>query len=99
MASSRQDAGEHDLAREARLLESARVLLSTDAVSALVLLGRHEKEFPNGGLEIERQLLTVDALVRLGRKSEAEARARTLRGRAPGNLYEQRLERLLGEAR
>jgi hypothetical protein len=91
-----RESGEHDLSREARALESARELLARSPAQALSLLSRHEREFPDGTLAVERELLTVDALLRLGRRSEAEARGRALRGRAPSSLYERRLEKMLG---
>lgn len=95
----RADNEQHDLALEAKRLEQARALLSGDPNRALVALQRQQQEFPHGTLEIERELLEVDALVRLGRRSEAGARARTLRATAPGSLYEERLKRLLDSDR
>jgi hypothetical protein len=84
------------LTREARLLERARALVSQSPSGALGALQRHEAEFPHGTLELERDLLKVEALVHLGRRAEAEKVARAIRARAPGNLYERRLARLLG---
>ena len=94
-----REPGEHDLSREARALERARELLARSPAEALALLSRQEREFPDGILAVERELLTVDALLRLGRRSEAEARGRALRGRAPSSLYERRLEKMLGGAK
>lgn len=85
------------LAREAKMLEQARALVSTDPRGALVLLLQHEQEFLHGTLELEGELLTIEALVHLGRRSEAEERARAFRAHAPGSLYEARLDRLLGK--
>jgi hypothetical protein len=87
---------EHLLVRETRLLERARAELAGRPERCLGLLSEHAREFPHGSLAIERELLTVASLVRLGRRSEAEARAEALRARSPGSLYEERLERLLG---
>jgi hypothetical protein len=70
----------------------------SDPGGALALLSAHERAFPRGGLVLERELLAVDALLRLGRRADAEARARSLRARAPGSLYTRRLEHLLGSA-
>jgi hypothetical protein len=83
------------VAREAALLESARRSLG-DPGRALSLLARHQHEFPRGVLTTERELLMIDALVRAGRRGEAEERGMRLRARAPGNFYEERLNRLLG---
>lgn len=88
---------EHALLRETRLLERARAELVPRPELCLQLLLAHAREFPRGALVLERELLTVASLVRLGRRSEAEARAAALRARSPGSLYEERLERLLGD--
>jgi hypothetical protein len=88
------DAGE-GLAREARLLERARAVVSSDPGAALAVLDEHGRAFPAGSLVLERELLAVDALLRLGRRADAEARARSIRERAPGSLYTRRLEHLL----
>jgi hypothetical protein len=84
-----------DLTHEARLLERARSLLLSDPALALSTLERHATEAPHGTLKVERELLEVDALVRLGRRRDAEAKARSLRGDAPGSIYERRLDELL----
>jgi hypothetical protein len=84
------------LARETQLLERAREVIGHDARQALVSLGAHRREFPHGALELERELMTVDALLRLGERQQAQVRATRLRAQAPGSIYEQRLTRLLG---
>jgi hypothetical protein len=86
---------EHELLRETKLLEKARAELERRPKLCLELLREHGREFPKGTLALEREFLTVATLVRLGRRSEAEARAASLRARTPGNLYEKRLERIL----
>ena len=92
---ARFESGEHELSREARSLEHARTLVSSRPAEALAALRRHRAEFPHGTLEIECEFLEVEAYMRLGRRAEAEARARVLREHAPGSLYERRLDRLL----
>jgi hypothetical protein len=86
-----------DLAREAALLERAQRLVAKNPTAALRELRVHGAEFPHGALELERDFLTVDALVRLGRRTEAESLADTIQTRAPGSLYGRRLEHLLSE--
>jgi hypothetical protein len=86
-----------DLGREIQLLERARQLLSANPGLALATLDEHRREFGKGTLVLERQFLEVDALLRLGRRSEARTRAANLRARAPGSLYEQRLSKLLDD--
>jgi hypothetical protein len=92
-------ATEHELLRETKLLERARAELERRPERSLEVLRDHVRLFPSGALVIERDFLLVESLVRLGRRSEAEARAAALRARAPGSLYEERLERLLQEGR
>lgn len=95
----RTEAQTPDLAREALLLERARQLLGTNPSAALQTLRQHEREFGAGALLVEREFLSVDALMRLGRRAEATKRANALQRLAPGHLYEQRLESLLGADR
>jgi hypothetical protein len=45
----------------------------------------------------EREVIAIDALVRLGRRGEADARARRFVGAYPGSPDVQRVETILGE--
>jgi hypothetical protein len=84
------------LEREAALLESARASLDADPARALATLGLHASEFPDGMLVTEREVLTVDALRRLGRIAEARERARALLARTHDSPYARRIEAILG---
>ncbi|HET9933075.1 MAG TPA: hypothetical protein VFQ35_20370 [Polyangiaceae bacterium] len=94
-AASAKSEPESELVREARLLDLARGRLSTDPAGALVMLAQHERDFGGGALGLEREFLSVAALVKLGRRAEAEARAERLRTLAPGSLYQERLTAVL----
>jgi hypothetical protein len=83
------------LAREVALLEKARGALDRDPSSTLAMLDVHAAEFPNGTLSMERELLAVDALRRLGRVADAKARGEALLGRARGSIYERRVKGML----
>jgi hypothetical protein len=83
------------LAREAAMLEQARSLLASRPSEALAKLEEHAATFPSGQLGLERELLAIDALRRLGRSSDARARAEALLVRARGGLYEERVRRML----
>jgi hypothetical protein len=83
------------LQQEIQLLEEARRKVASDPAQAERVLLEHEARFGNGQLRIERELLLIDAWVRLGRRDEAEARARVLRAGAPTSLYGERLEQIL----
>jgi hypothetical protein len=87
---------ENQLDREIALLELARAKLATSPHLSLSALRDHELRFPAGQLRIEREFLIVDALVRLGRRPEAEARAQALERQAPKSLYGERLDHILG---
>ncbi len=84
------------LTLELRLVDGARVRLATDPTSALSQLDAHARDFPRGQLALERDVLRVDALLRLGRRSEAEAVARSLAARAPGSPQAERASDLTG---
>ncbi len=86
-----------NLARETQLLERARQLLGSSPGRALGELAQHQREFPNGALQLEREFLAVDALLRLGRRAEARKRADRLRASAPGSIYERRISQLFGD--
>ncbi len=83
------------LAEEAALLERARGALASSPGEALARTEEHAARFPSGKLGMERELVAIDALRRLGRRAEARARAESLLGRAHGGLYEPRLRQLL----
>ena len=54
----------------------------------------HAPTFPRGKLGLERDLLSVEALRRLGRTPEARSRAGALAARARGTIYEERARSL-----
>ncbi len=87
---------EPGLADEARLLESARSALASNPAQALDLAAQHQRFYPAGQLSAEREFIAIDALLRLGRRDEAERRAAPRLAQAPGSLYARRLRRLLG---
>jgi hypothetical protein len=83
------------LAQEAALLERARASLGSRPAEALALTEAHAAQFPGGKLSMERELVAIDALRRLGRSPEARARGEALLARARGGLYEERIKELL----
>lgn len=81
------------LSAERTLVEIARsALAKNDAEAALQTLDRHEAEFPNGALVEEREFLRVRALLTLGRRSEAEQRAKAFLARFPESALGDALE-------
>jgi hypothetical protein len=93
---TREEPGSGDsLAREAAMLEEARRSLDRNPSAALALVDRHAAMFPGGSLGIERELLGVEALRRLGRFSDARARGMILLEQARGSIYEERVKNLI----
>jgi hypothetical protein len=83
------------LGEEAALLERARAALGATPAGALALTEEHASRFPSGKLAMERELVAIDALRRLGRTGEARARGEALLVRARGSLYEERIRKVL----
>ena len=83
------------LTREAAMLEDARASLSRDPGASLAELDACAARFPSGTLSIERELLAVDALTRVGRRDEARRRAEALLAAARGSIYEPRVRSML----
>jgi hypothetical protein len=90
-ASSSEDA----LAGEAKLLNQAHAAMAADPRAAYAFASEHAKRYPRGQLAAERELILVQALVKLGRAHEAEARGRALRKRFPSSIYGERLDAVL----
>jgi TolA-binding protein len=86
---------EDALAGEARLLNQAHDVMATDPRKALAIASDHAKRYPHGQLAAERELILVQALVKLGRAREAEARGRALRKSTPNSIYGERLDTIL----
>ena len=83
-----------DSETEVHLLQRAQAALGADPGGALALTVEHARRFPGGALGQERELIAVTALVALGRRPEAEARAASLLERFPASAYRGRLESL-----
>jgi outer membrane protein assembly factor BamD (BamD/ComL family) len=77
------------------LLRLAQDALAANPSRALALVSEHKSEYPKSALAQERELIAITALVRLGRSSEAEARAERFRKAYPGSAYERQLSKVL----
>ncbi len=71
--------------------------MAADPGAALVTLDAARAAYPNGPLAQEREVLAIDALVRLGRRSDAVARARAFDKAFPSSAHRRRVAVLLGE--
>jgi len=87
-ASSEQDAG---------LLQEARRLVTSQPARALTLTRDHELHFPSSSLTEERQALRIEALARLGRRTDATRELSSFDQTFPRSPYRRRLHTLLAE--
>jgi hypothetical protein len=81
---------------ETQLLRDARLALGSDPGRALALAERHLREYPSGSFGQEREYIAINALLQLGRTSEARARAERFRTSYPRSPYVERLDRVMG---
>lgn len=82
---------------EIDLLRDARASLATAPSRALAIAERHATRFPSGVLAEEREVIAIEALVRLGRRAEARARADRFFVLHPSSAYRPRIDALLGD--
>jgi hypothetical protein len=87
------------LGEEAAVLERARASLRSDPQLALRLCDEHARQYARGKLGIEREMVAIEALGRLGRRAEARRRGEALLAHARGSLYEDRIHGLLDSLR
>lgn len=80
---------------ELALLARAQAALTGNPGLALALTSDHERKFPSGALVQEREVVAVDALLRLGRRAEAGRRALRFRQEFPASVHGRRLDVLL----
>jgi hypothetical protein len=76
---------------ELSLLKRAR---DADPTQALALTAEHARRFPAGVLEQEREVIAIDALLRLGRGDAAAQRAKRFQTHFPGSAHARRLSAL-----
>jgi hypothetical protein len=82
---------------ELELLEQAMTAMkSGDPQAALALTQRHEKEFASGALVQEREMLAIEALVKLGHRGDARLKADVFRQKYPTSSHLLRLDALVG---
>lgn len=82
---------------EVTLLRDAQDALRTAPAAALFLANEHAARFPAGVLGQEREVIAIEALIKVGRREEARARAGRFLAAVPRTAYRPRVEALLGE--
>jgi outer membrane protein assembly factor BamD (BamD/ComL family) len=81
---------------EVELLQRAQEALAGSPARALALTREHASRFPGGAFSQEREVVAIDALLRLGQAAEARARGARFVEAYPGSAYRRRIEALLG---
>jgi hypothetical protein len=87
--------GGNDLGNEVDLVKQALEALPTEPAHALSSADEAEVRYPDGLLHQEAEVIAIEALVRLGRRGEAEARGRAFRAAYPGSPHVRRIELIL----
>jgi len=85
---------DNGLAREMENLARLRALEASNPDQALVVAADGDRQFPRGVFGEERQALVISALVRLGRKAEARARADAFHAAHPRSPFAERIRKL-----
>lgn len=81
---------------EVQALQQAHEHLRAGApAKALAAADAHAARYPNSALSQEREVLAIDALVRLGKREEAQTRAASFRARHPTSTHLIRIQSLL----
>ncbi len=86
------------LAHEVAALDRAReAAAQRNPAYTLKLLDAYQRQFPNGSLLPEAQLLRIEALVQSGRRTQAQPIARSLLQSAPDGPLSERIHTLMPE--
>jgi hypothetical protein len=80
---------------EIQLLDRAQAALGANPGLALTLTDEHRGRFPSGLLGQEREVLAMQALMRLGRVQDARTRAARFEAAFPGSAHLHRIEAIV----
>ena len=86
-----------DPALEVSLLQDAHDALASSPAAALAKCAEQERLFPSSTVAQEREVIAIDALLRLHRDTEARARAAAFSAHFPGSASQRRVDALLGQ--
>lgn len=81
---------------ETAILEAARGALTGSPARALALVEEHQRFYAGGVLAQEREIIAIDALMRLGRSRAAQARGEAFYRAFPRSAHTRRVDALLG---
>lgn len=82
---------------EAALLNQAQQALKSDPRRALELTRRHKQLYPQGSLSQEREVIAIEALARLDKKSSAHERAEAFSEKYPESAHQKKVDTTLKE--
>jgi hypothetical protein len=86
------------LSRELASIDAARAALARgDAAGAIARLNRYARAYPRGRLDMEAEVLRIDALAESGRTEQARARAREFLRRHPNSVLGAHVRTRLGD--
>ncbi len=77
-------------------LRRAQDALGSNPARALQLIAEHRRDYPRSAFSQERDVLEIDALLRLGRRSEAVAKGDQFAKYYPKSGHRRRIDALLG---
>ena len=96
--SASRGASRHSLMGEARSIsEAAEAMERGDLSRAKAVLDAHQRKYPGGHLEAERELLAVRVLIAQGRQNEASNRARQFVSAHPDDPLRSHVEALVAK--
>jgi TolA-binding protein len=83
---------------ELNAIDAARSAVAAgDGARALELLDDHARRFPRGRLQLEAEVLRIEALARSGKAAVAKQRAKAFVERHPNSVFTPRVKRLAAE--
>lgn len=82
---------------EVKLLGAAQDALRSDPAKALALCNEHAKKYPGGNVAQEREVIAIEALMKMGNRPAAKARADRFNAAYPGSSHARRIATILGE--
>jgi hypothetical protein len=89
------EAGRGDTDEEVSLLERANRALAKSPALAVTLADEHARRFPASGMDQEREVIAITALVNLGRTLDAQKRAMRFSRAHPSSVYQGRIDKAL----
>jgi hypothetical protein len=91
-----ENKGDQASSTELDIIQRAQTALTSDPSRALAITNEHARAYASGEFVQEREVIAVEALVKMGEREEASRRALALAHRFPNTPYATRLEKAVG---